>query len=548
MSTFAHLLHCLPVHPMTNRREFLKAGVLLATAGLATATGALAASPRAVKRTTESVSKERKPPNIVFFLADQHRRQALGFWQKDKYKGLLNGTSDPVYTPNLDAFAEQSVVLSQCIATSPICSPHRAMMFSGLFPHVNGVPQNCRADREWGLLRKVETLSDVLSNKGYSCGYIGKWHLDKPLPNDPANPGKYVVESEPGRKGKRVSTSMDSYTPPEDRHGFDFWYAFGAHSKHDNPHYYDTHGKRHESHQWATKHETDIAISYLRNEHQQRDEDRPFCLFVSTNLPHNPYSKLKDTDEDMYFAHYSPARVPDVYDLLNRPNHRHGPLPMKMGSPEANSSEGLSTDCVRYYFSSISGVDRQFGRLMKALNDIGEYQNTIVVYSSDHGDMMGSHGLMAKTCIYEEAIGIPMMVRYPQRVKPGVNDVLMGSMDFMPTLLGLAGFASDIPAAVSGNDLSDILTGSDGNKPSSVPFLLHTNQKGLRTDRYSFVMNKYGNGVLFDNREDPYQMNNLFSKESDIVKTLGKELGTILRKSNDLWYQQRINKDVIHYL
>ncbi|WP_067515759.1 sulfatase-like hydrolase/transferase [Endozoicomonas ascidiicola] len=531
---------------MTNRRDFLKASALFTVAGATS--GLLSASDKVSTDNAAPKQPPAKRPNIVFFLSDQHRRHAMGFWQNPQYSQYLNGVSDPVHTPYLDKFADQSVVLSQCISTAPVCSPHRAMLMSSMYPHANGVSQNCRADREWGLLPGIETLGDVLSKNNYSCGYIGKWHLDKPEPNDPQNPGKYVAESDPRWK-KPLSKTMDSYTPPELRQGFDYWYAFGAHSNHDAPHYYDTDGNRHEPKKWATEHETDIAINYLQNNQGQRVQDKPFCLFVSTNLPHNPYNTLKDTDDEMYHAYYSDDKVSDVKDLLNRPNFRHGPLPMKMGTQEQGSSEGLSTDTVRYYFSSVSGVDRNFGRLMEALEATGQADNTIVVYSSDHGDMMGSHGLMAKACIYEESLGIPMIVRYPEKLKPSVNDVLMGSLDFMPTLLGLAGLSSEIPTSAVGNNLSEnLVKQNDGlDKPEYVPFLLHTYQKGLRTDRYSLSINKAGQGVLFDNIKDPYQMDNLFDKKSDTVKEMGKVLGKILRQSNDIWFQERLNKDIISY-
>lgn len=546
---------------MTNRRDFLKrSAALAAVAGTASVSGMLAGCSGTSQTVTAdskagTPEQESKRPNIVFFLADQHRRQALGLWQKPQYASYLNGVSDPVHTPVIDQFAQQSLVLSQCCSSTPVCSPHRGMLFSGMFPHSNGVPWNCRVDRDWGLIRDTESLAKVLGRNGYSCGYIGKWHLDKPEPNDPANPGKYVAESSPNWTGP-IEHSMDSYTPAEDRQGFDFWYAYGTDDDHANPHYYDNDGKRHEPGIWATIHETDVAIDYLKNTSNQRDSDNPFCLFVSTHPPHPDYADLEDTDPEMYHKHYSLEKVANVDDLLNRPNRHNDHLPMKMvySSNEqlmkGKPGKGLSTEVVRYYYSSISGVDRQFGRLLKTLDELGMSENTIVVYTSDHGEMMGSHGLMSKSTAYEEALGIPMIVRYPETIKPGVNDVLMGSMDFMPTLLGLAGLNSEIPTSVDGQDLTPHLLGTAAkeSRPTSIPYLLHTEQKGLRTDRYTFVINKEGEGVLFDNSSDPYQMNNLFGSEKEVVKKLGKELGQWLRKGDDLWFQMRINKDLIDYV
>lgn len=540
---------------MTNRRDFLKKSAVLAVAaaGVGSAPSALAGSQDFKKKTP--VQEKKKQPNIVFFLSDQHRRQAMGFWKKEKYRNALNGTSDPVHTPFIDAFAEESVVLTQCISSTPVCSPHRGMMLSGMLPHANGVPWNCRIDREWGLINKLDTLGVVLSRNNYSCGYIGKWHLDKPEPNDPANPGKYIGESDP-HWTKPLAHHMDSYTPPEYRQGFDYWYAYGTKDDHADPHYYDTDGKRHEPGVWATTHEVDMAISYLKNDRQQRVEGNPFCLFVSTHPPHSRYIEVRDTDPEMYDQFYSPEKIADAKSLLNRPNLGVDGLPIKMTYSTREPSEksiaegkGPSEDVARIYFSSVTGVDRQFGRLLQALKESGQLDNTIVVYSADHGEMLGSHKLMEKSVIYEEALGIPMIIRYPQKLKPSVNDVLMGSMDIMPTLLGLAGLGDKIPAAVDGHDLSGYLAGTADkqDKPTFAPYMLHTEQKGLRTDRYSFVMNREGEGALFDNINDPYQLNNIFNEQPEIVKELGKTLGAFLRNSDDLWFQERINKDLIQY-
>ena len=549
---------------MTNRRDFLKkSAVFAAVAGSASVAGALTGcSVPSEKAEAKSTAATPKKPNIVFFLADQHRRHAMGFWQKPKFKPYINGVSDPVHTPVLDAFAEESMVFSQATSSTPVCSPHRGMMLSGMFPHANGVPWNCRADRDWSLIKDTDSIARVLGRNNYSCGYIGKWHLDKPEPNDPANPGHYVIESKPGYKGD-VMKSMDSYTPPEYRQGFDYWYAYGTEDDHTNPHYYDNDGKRHEPGVWATIHETDKAISYMRNEEGQREDGKPFCLFVSTHPPHPDYNEIADTDPEMFHKYYSPEKIPNIEDFFNRPNMSKSTLdevlpanlPMKMvyGTPEeimvGLSGKGPAREVVRYYYSSISGVDRQFGRLLKALDDLGIAEDTIVVYTSDHGEMMGSHGMMSKSVAYEESMGIPMIVRYPASVKPGITNVLMGSMDFMPTILGLAGLSDKIPETVDGLDLTDHVTGvaKASEKPTSVPYMLHVEQKGVRTDRYTFALNKDGEGILFDNQKDPYQMTNLFTTEKAVVKTLGKELGMWLRRGNDLWFQTRLNKHIIDY-
>ena len=292
--------------------------------------------------------KTGKKPNLIYVFPDQMRRQAMGFWKKPEYASLLRGTSDPVHTPNLDRFADESLVFTQAVSTTPLSSPHRAMLFSGKYPHKNGVKWNCRADRENQLDPRAECLGDVLKKSGYSCGYIGKYHLDRPEANDPDNPGHYVNGStRPEQK------CWDAYTPEPLRHGFDYWHSYGTFDVHKNPHYWDSEGKKHEPGIWSPIHEADKAISYIRNEEGQRDEQKPFFLVVSMNPPHGPYHSLKDTDEDVFRKHYSEEKIGDVRELLNRPNIPEEHRPSKR--------------CVRYYASHVSGVDREFGRIVEAV-------------------------------------------------------------------------------------------------------------------------------------------------------------------------------------
>src|SRR5690554_5276386 len=433
------------------RRKFLKRAGLSAGA-LSLVAGVLMSC---------SEKEEIKKPNLIYVFPDQYRVQSFSFWSNPEYGKWLNEVHDCVHTPYIDQFAEQSVVFTQAISNTPICSPHRAMLMSGKYPFSNGVPWNCRADRPHQLDPNAECLSDVLKTKGYSCGYIGKWHLDKPEPNDPDNPGFYVDGSKYPEE-----QCWDGYTPPELRHGFDYWYSYGTFDVHKNPHYWDKDGNKHEPGYWSPTHEADKAISYLRNEEGQRDPDNPFCLMISMNPPHPPYGSLDDVDIDSFEKFYSPDKVKEVDEMLNRLN--------------VPKDHKTSRDAIRYYFASITGVDREFGRILKELNELGLDENTIVVFASDHGEMMGSHGLMSKSVIYEEALRIPFIVRYPQMVNPGVTDVMMSSPDIMPSLLGLMGLNNEIPDEVEGRNLSEFIVNPDTEaaKPESAFYVLYNFEKG----------------------------------------------------------------------
>ena len=194
-------------------------------------------------------------PNIIYVYPDQFRNQALAFWNEPEYAEHVAWKADPVKTPRLDGFADESVVFSTAMSNCPLSSPYRGIFLTGMYPERNGITLNCMAERPESSLREdAICISDVLSEQGYSCGYIGKLHADHPTPNDPANPGHYVSDRRP---------EWDAYTPAERRHGFSYWYSYGTFDEHKNPHYWDTDGVRHDPKEWSVGHETDKAIEQL---------------------------------------------------------------------------------------------------------------------------------------------------------------------------------------------------------------------------------------------------------------------------------------------
>lgn len=483
-------------------------------------------------------------PNVIYIFPDQFRKQALGIWSKPAYTNAIRTQGDPVITPNLDKFAASSVVFTQAISNFPLCSPHRGMLLSGQYPHRNGLVLNCNANRPISSLRQdVLCLSDILHEAGYSQGYFGKWHADYPTPNDPENPGHYVEERRP---------AWDAYTPPEGRHGFDYWYSYGTSHEHKNPHYWDRHGKKHTPKAWSPIHEAREIASYIKNEKGQRDANKPFMIMAAMNPPHSPYQSLEDCmEEDFRLYQDRPLN-----ELLIRPN-------ADVNIPKAKSAP--------YYFASVTGVDRAFGMIMDALDEMGLTENTIVVFSSDHGETMCSQGITdPKNTPYTESLDIPFMIRYPQHLKPAIEDMILSTPDIMPTLLGLIGLEDNIPAAVQGVDYAALLEGKAPapKRPTSGLYIknidgttdanglvtgYHPVQRGIKTDRYtmSLEIDREGslvNTYLFDNVKDPYQLNNIpLEAAPDVAADLCQELGDGLSKIEDPWYEKKYLAELIHY-
>lgn len=445
--------------------------------------------------------------NLIYVFPDEMRGQAMGFLKEE-----------PVITPNLDAFATEGLVLTNAVSNYPVCSPYRAMFLTGKYPHANRVLSNCSkssAPHRCRLQQADRCWSDVLKDRGYSLGYIGKWHLEAPL-------GDGVVPNQ----------NMNEWTDPKRRHGFDFWYSYGTYDAHMNPMYWKTDAPRdgfHYAGQWGPEHEADLAVKYITNEGgAYRDTDKPFALVVSMNPPHMPYGAFPPH----YRAHYD-----DISDeqLFRRPN-----------IPPAGTRWGnYYRRNIRNYYSMITGVDAQFGRILKALKDQGLEENTIVVFTSDHGDCIGIHGQISKNNPYEESMRVPFIIRWPGKIRPRQDDLLCSVPDIYPTLMDLLEFERDIPSSVQGTSRAKLFLTGEGERPPSQLYMKIPvgkdawGKRGLRTSRYTFVVDKMEGKpeevLLFDRVEDPYQMENRADKHPELIKRLRAELEKTLTEYKDPW-------------
>lgn len=484
-------------------------------------------------------------PNVIYVFPDQFRNQAMEFWGQDGFREKVSFRNDPVHTPRLNEFARESIVLSSAMSNFPLSSPHRGSLLTGMYPNKSGVPLNCNSNRPFSSLRADATcLSDVFSRSGYDCAYFGKLHAESPTPNDPEHPGKYVENRVP---------VWDAYTPKERRHGFNYWYSYGTFDEHKNPHYWDTEGKRHEPREWSPLHESGMVVSYLKNEGRVRDPDKPFFIMVGMNPPHSPYRSLNDCMEQDFHLYESQP----LDSLLIRPN----------ADPKMEKAESA-----RFYFASVTGVDRAFGQILDALKALGLDKNTIVVFASDHGETLCSqHTDDPKNSPYSEAMNIPFLVRFPDKLKPRVENLILSSPDIMPTLLGLAGLSHSIPTEVQGRDYAPLFFDekADITRPAGALYIQNLDgqkeadgkvrsyfpsSRGFKTAHYTLALyidreeRKLVKSLLFDDEKDPYQMDNLPLKENQaIVKELCAEMGKVLKEIDDPWYKEGILKDIIPY-
>ncbi|GAA0715326.1 sulfatase-like hydrolase/transferase [Dactylosporangium roseum] len=459
-------------------------------------------------------------PNLLFVIADQWRAGALGFLGED-----------PVLTPALDELASRSRVLTDAVSTYPVCSPCRAMLMSGQYPHRNGVPFNVNSATapDVGLRPETRCWSDVLSDAGFALGYIGKWHLEAPVDDD-------AVYGEGRRDDGKV---WDAYTPPEHRHGFDFWYSHGCCDNHAQPHFWVGDAPREEVlrvDQWSAEHETDVAVDYLRTAARHyRERAQRFALVLSYNPPHQPFDHVPDRYRGRYEGR-------DPRDLLRRPN-------VDWGTPAAAEA----ADAAPLYYAAITGVDEQIGRLLAVLDDEGLTGDTIVVFTSDHGMQLGSHGLVYKNVPYEESMRVPFLVSWPGHIEPGHDDLLLGSPDVAATLLGLLGQAGNRPPAMQGRDLSGQLLTAGGpetaGRPEAALYIgpgrenLRLDVRGLRTRTHKLIVEAPPGEPLrhrlFDLVADPYERTDVAGDQPDVVASTAELLCRELDRTGDPWPGRR---------
>lgn len=453
------------------------------------------------------IAAQTSPPNLVFIMADQYRGDALGCIGKE-----------PVKTPCLDQLAAEGVNFTDAVSSYPVSSPARGMLMTGMYPLHSKVTGNCNSETApYGveLPQDARCWSDVLKEQGYRMGYIGKWHLD--------SPHKPYVDT----NNNRGKIAWNEWCPPERRHGFDHWIAYGTYDYHLKPMYWDTTAPRDSFYyvdRWGPAYEADKAIEYINA--QKREQ--PFALVVSMNPPHTGYELVPDRYKDMY-------KDLDVEAICaGRPN-----LPAK-----GTKTGDFFRQSIRDYYACITGVDENVGRIVDALKQNGLFDNTIVVFTSDHGDVMGVHEHIGKNIYYEEAMRIPLIISWPQKIRPRRdNKLTIAFADLYPSLLSLMGFGKEIPASVQTFDLSEeILTGKTDKEMAQpyyyVQFDNHaTGYRGLRTQTYTYVVHatdgKVDDIILFDRAKDPYQMNNIAGRHPELVSRLGKQLKEWLTKTND---------------
>lgn len=453
----------------------------------------------------------RSRPNVLFIMTDQHRFDCLG----------ANGNAI-IQTPQLDHLAERSANFQYAFVQSPVCVPSRATFFTGRYPH-------CHKNRvNYTPLKHDEVLlQKLLQDAGYSTGVVGKLHLYPPTKQEARRTGfdHVYLHDATGRRDQ-----FSDYVKWRDEHDPNKHIPYRRYADNiesgKNPFRAAIADEFTET-SWVGQQSQELLKSMA-------EEAKPFFLFVSFWKPHSPYEVPVPYDslyDDVEVPLPPPVTLEDIQRL---------PPPLQKQilrgrTPHYTIDRTRLQWIYRSYYAAVSHVDREVGTLLATLEATGEAGNTIVIFTSDHGDQLLEHGLLEKNVFFESSVRIPFLFSYPGRVRPGKYNELIETTDLMSTLCELVGIEE--PKHAQGRSFAPLVMGRKGEyKPRDVVFseniipevittsslnlyykkgegvggVRHPDSKMVRSHRWKLNYYPDGYGELYDLENDPGETRNLY--------------------------------------
>ena len=426
-----------------------------------------------------SVAPSGARPNIVFILIDDLRWDELGIAGHPYIK-----------TPNIDRIGKEGAMFRNAFMTTPLCSPSRASFLTGQYAHTNGIIDN--VDRS-AASHQLVTFPLLMHQAGYETAFVGKWHMG----NDD--------------------------TP---RPGFDRWVSFKGQGTYHDPDFNEDGISV-----VRTGYITDILSNYAL-EFIRRPHNKPFLIYLAHKAIHPEVMQHGDGSVNLAHAElFIPAkRHRNLYagkKMPRRPSYKRAPegkpaLQRRLGDlPQLGAATATRDESILGRQRSLMAIDEGVGKILKALKETGQLDNTIIVLASDNGYFYGEHGLsVERRLAYEESIRMPLLVRYYKLIRPGtVRNEFALNIDLAPTLLELAGVAA--PGTMQGRSLVPLLNGKQPAWRSSFlieyysdkvfPRMTQMGYKAVRNEQWKYIhyLELEGMDELYDLKADPYEMENL---------------------------------------
>lgn len=455
-----------------------------------------------------SGSANAKQPNILILIADQLRYQSIGL------------TDSRAITPNIDRLAKEGMWFQNFVSSTPVCSAFRGSLLTGKYASSTGIVVN-----ELRMSPNHDTFAHILKHAGYRTDHIGKWHIWGNVAG--------------GHRGSKMN-----FVPPGPyRLGFDdYWAAYNFGHRNfsfsywkDSPEEFKVEGE------FKSAHFTDMAIKRLE-EHSQSDD--PFAMVLAYSPPHDPFQEENCPPE--FYAPFAEMEFPYPETWSETPD----PLMDR----NTDKIKWLShwkpnlQDMMRAYYGMTYALDHQIGRILDTLDSTGLADETIVIFTSDHGEMFGAQGRVFKMIFYEESARVPFIIRWPGKIPAGSrSDACMATPDIMPTILGLC--RQPIPEGVEGMNLSKVALGKDGPEPAFALLqgMGHTFQwkdgyewRAIRDKRFTYARYRVnGSELLFDNIHDPHQTENLalISQHKELLSKMRAQMDAKLESISDGFHE-----------
>ncbi|MBD0400633.1 sulfatase-like hydrolase/transferase [Flammeovirga sp. EKP202] len=471
---------------------------------------------------TKSWGIAQEKPNLILIITDEHNFRTIGAYKEQLIKKGLKEMANPwgeipgFDTPHINRIGHEGAILNGMYCATPSCAPSRASMFTGNYPQTTGVTKNGK-----GINKKANTIAKVLNNEGYVTGYIGKWHLAK----DDAKPG---------------------WQPDPVYHGFsEYKYMFNrGHWKKldfdgDQP-FIPTEKaavaiKTADEETYTTDWLTNRTLEFIES-HQKG----PFMCVLSLPDPHTPnlvrapYNKMYSTKD---------IKLPETYSTSALRNEEYpGWVTKKQRFKIGYDSTKLIKHIAQYH-GMVKCIDDNIGKIFQKLEETALLDNTIIVFTSDHGDMLGELGHENKGTPYESSAKIPFLIRYPKAIKENtVINHALNTADWMDTFLSLMNVKHKNfnPASTEGKDFSSLLKGENASTFENITFVRIDGWVAAVTDQYKLIFDaQQKKPWFFDLEKDPAETVNLFDEKQ--YKSIISELSSKL-----LDYGTRTNDDIVN--
>ena len=475
--------------------------------------------PQTLNAEKEEHLQENHRPNILFIMADDHTSQAFGC-----YGSRL---ADYAPTQNIDQLRKQGALLQNCFCTNSICVPSRASILTGQYGHLTGTETlRGRLDPE------KDHVAKQLRDGGYQTALVGKWHL----------------KSQPA--------------------GFDYYNVLHGQGSYHDPVLYESGSSWEDGGKQYSGHSVDVitnqALKWLKN---RDNKEKPYCLMLHYKSVHGPYY-----GPDRYRWMYKDVHLPEPKDLLweespknkvfdgwpleiltqrylNQERYPPPPLKLDMEDP-LKRRQATYQKLVKDYLRAVAGVDDNIGRVMSYLDQTGQSEETVVIYTSDQGYFLGEHNLFDKRFMLEESLRMPFIIRYPKEIRPGttVDDIIL-NIDFAELMLDYADV--EVPDYMQGRSFRENLKGNtpdDWRESMYYHYWTHQERRpshyGIRTEKYKLI-NYYGLQrmgqpadscwELYNLEEDPHEYTNVYNKPGydKVIQRLKGELKKLRKQYKD---------------